>query len=174
MKQKKLGGRSGPPVQTLTCPNLYQKTFDRQESFPSVEIQQKTRSRPERGTKKSHSYRPLKAQASRDGFDYRLITREGDFAIYEQRWQDSENVCYEVIRIQRHEGYEIAGQFIEPAEIFPSSQRWGVDGWTVQTKDAAFEKFRQISAGRTGTTPNLETVGRQTGSQTNSNKTQTK
>ena len=174
MERKKLGGRSGPPVQTFTWPDNYQKSFKRQEPWSQIEKYQKTRSRPERGTKKGHCYRPLRAQFRKDGFDYRLITREGDFAIYEQRWQDSENVCYEVIRIQRHEGYEIAGQFIEPAEIFPSSQRWGVDGWTVQTKDAAFEKFRQISAGRTGTTPNLETVGRQTGSQTNSNKTQTK
>jgi len=54
------------------------------------------------------------------------------------------SVCYEVIRIRRREGFQIDGRFVEPAEVYPNSGAWGMDGWTVLTRDAAFEKLREI------------------------------
>jgi hypothetical protein len=71
-------------------------------------------------------------------------TREGDFAIYEQRWRDSENVCYEVVRIQRCEAQTLFGRQYPAREVYPSSERWGEHGWTVLTKDAAFDKLREL------------------------------
>jgi hypothetical protein len=88
----------------------------------------------------------LQTQFRHDGFNYRQIAREGN-AIYEQSWSNCPNpsVCYEVIRIRRRDGFQIGGRFIEPAEIYPKAEAWGVDGFTLTDKDAAFAKLREIS-----------------------------
>jgi hypothetical protein len=66
-------------------------------------------------------------------------------AIYEQTWKGKEgSAAFEVIRIRRREGFQINGRFVEPAELYPPSGAWGVDGWTMQHKDDAFHKLRKI------------------------------
>jgi NAD-dependent dihydropyrimidine dehydrogenase PreA subunit len=96
--------------------------------------------------KKRHFYKPLPTQFRHDGFEYRLIGRERDAAIYEQRCGGcaDPSVCYEVIRIRRREGFQIGARLVEAAEVYPNSEAWGVDGWTVLSRDAAFEKLREI------------------------------
>ena len=94
--------------------------------------------------RKGH-YKPIATEFNHDGFNYRQITREGDVAIYEQRWRDSENVCYEVVRIRRHEAKTFPdGKFSPAREAYPSSAAWGVDGFTLTDRDAAFAKLREI------------------------------
>jgi hypothetical protein len=107
----------------------------------------KTISTAEGGGKKRHFYKPLPKEFRRDGFTYRQIAREGDAAIYEQTWSGfaDPGVCFEVIRIRRREGFQIDGRFVEPAEVYPTSESWGVDGFTFTDKDAAFAKLREIS-----------------------------
>src|SRR5205823_6035977 len=114
-------------------------------SIPS--LRPKTRATAEAWGEKGHSYKPSPIRFRRDGFDYRQIAREGDAAIYEQRWSGRSNasVCYELIRIRRREGFQIDGRFVEPAEIYPKSEAWGVDGFTLTDKDSAFAKLREIS-----------------------------
>ncbi len=92
--------------------------------------------------RKGHSYKPVPKQFRHDGFSYRQVAREGDLAIYEQRWRDSENLCFEVVRIRRHDGFTIAGNKVEPAEFYPKSASWGIDGFTLTDKDAAFSKLK--------------------------------
>lgn len=106
----------------------------------------KTRAAPEAWSKKSHSCRPLSRQFRRDGFAYRQIAREGNTAIYEQAWSgcSDPSVCYEVIRIRSRGGFQIDGRFVEPAEIYPKAEAWGIDGFTLTDKDAAFEKLRKL------------------------------
>lgn len=100
----------------------------------------------EAGSRKRHSYKPLPTRFRRDGSDYRQIAREGDTAIYEQTWAGCRNpsVCFEVIRVRRREGFHIDGRLVEPAEIYPASEAWGSDGWTLKDRDAAFRKLREI------------------------------
>jgi hypothetical protein len=107
----------------------------------------KTRARAEAWGKERRSYKPLPTRFRRDGFNYRQIAREGDAAIYEQTWSgcSDPSVCYEVVRIRRHEGFQIDGRFIEPAEVYRSSGAWGVDGFTLTDKDEAFAKLRKIN-----------------------------
>src|SRR5438552_18861790 len=107
----------------------------------------KTRATAEAWGKKRHSYKPLPTLFRRDGFEYRQIAREGNAAIYEQTWSGcaEPSVCYEVIRIRRRDGFQIGGRFIEAAEVYPNSKAWGVDGFTLSDKDAAFAKLREIS-----------------------------
>jgi hypothetical protein len=109
--------------------------------------ERKTRPRAEGGTKKGRFYRPLPARFRHNGFDYRQIARKGDAAIYEQRWTGcaEPSVCYEVIRIRRRDGFQISEKFIEPYEVYPNSDAWGVDGFTFTDRNKAFDKFFEIS-----------------------------
>ena len=103
----------------------------------------------ERGDKKGH-YRPIAKEFRHDGFTFRQIVREGDVAVYEQTWNGCANpsVAYEVVRIRRREAREIKGKIIEAAEVYPRPEAWGVDGWTVTTLDAAYEKLRALRSGQ--------------------------
>jgi hypothetical protein len=105
----------------------------------------KTRATVEGGNKKSH-YKSLPKEFRRDGFAFRQIARQGNAAIYEQRWSGcaESSVCYEVIRIRRREGFAIGGRWVPPAEVYPNSEAWGVDGFTLSDKDAAFAKLREV------------------------------
>jgi hypothetical protein len=106
----------------------------------------KTRATAKAWGKKRHAYKPLPTRFWRNGFEYRQIARERDAAIYEQTWSGcaEPSVCYEVIRIRRRDGFQINGRFVEPAEIYPKADAWGVDGFTLTDKDGAFAKPREL------------------------------
>jgi hypothetical protein len=109
-------------------------------------LAEKTRATGEAGTKECHSYKPLPSRFRHDRFDYRQIHRKGDFAIYQQTWRGKQDsAAFEVIRVRRRDGFEINGRFVQPAEIYPNCEAWGVDGFTLTDKDAAFAKLREIS-----------------------------
>ena len=129
------------PAQPETQPAVFEQSV-----LPSAA---KTRATTEPRGKKCHLYKPLPKEFRRDGFTYRQIARERNAAIYEQRWTGcaEPTVCYEVIRIRRREGFQIDGRFVGPAEVYPNSDAWGVDGFTLTDKDAAFAKLREV-AGR--------------------------
>lgn len=107
----------------------------------------KTISTPERRGKKGRFYKPLPKEFRSDGFTYRQIAREADAAIYEQRSSGCSDprVCYEVIRIQRWDGFQIGEKLVEPYEAYPKSETWGVFGFTVTDRDAAFAKLREVA-----------------------------
>jgi hypothetical protein len=108
----------------------------------------KTRATAEAGGKKRRFYKRLPIRFRKDGFNYRQIARDGNAAIYEQTWNGCANpsISYEVIHIRRREGFHIGGRFVEPAEVYPKSEAWGVDGFTLADKDAAFAKLRQLAS----------------------------
>jgi hypothetical protein len=172
MNKSKRAARTAPsPQSEPSSDNRHNRHVCQAEVLIPASI--KTRPGPERGGKKGPFYKPLATQFQHGGFQYRQIVREGDFAIYEQRWirpdgKLSENVAYEVIRIRRREAFQIGDNFVEPAEIYPRSKAWGTDGFTLTDRDSAFNKFRQMSPGgpanqsgtgrgRTGTPEQTET-----------------
>jgi len=108
----------------------------------------KTRASGEGGGKKGRFYKSLPKEFCHDGFQYRQIACEEGAAIYEQRCNGfaEPSLSYEVIRVRRREGFLIGDRFIEPAEIYPKAEAWGVDGFTFTDKDAAFAKLREIKA----------------------------
>ena len=107
----------------------------------------KTISVAEGGSKKGHFYKPLPKEFGRGGFEYRQIAREGNGAIYEQRWTGyaEPSVCYEVIRVRYRDRFQIGGRFVEAAELYPASKLWGTDGFTITFRDAAFAKLRELA-----------------------------
>ena|SRR5438876_6764741 len=123
------------------------KSAKRTLPFPRDGFDIKTRATAKALGKKRHAYKRLPTQFRHGGFNYRQICREGNAAIYEQTWSgcSEPSVCYEIIRIRRRDGFQIGGRFIEAAEVYPNSKAWGVDGFTLSDKDAAFAKLREIS-----------------------------
>jgi hypothetical protein len=111
-------------------------------------LPEKTRARAEARNSKGHFYKPLPTRIRRNGFDYCQIAREGDAAIYEQTWRGraDPSPCYEVIRIKRRAGFVVDGRVVEPAEVYPPTERWGADGLTFINRDKASSKFFEISA----------------------------
>lgn len=89
--------------------------------LPIPSLTPKASATAERGNKKSR-YKSLPKEFRRDGFAFRQIARQGNAAIYEQRWTGcaEPSVCYEVIRIRRREGFEIGGRWVPPAEVYPN------------------------------------------------------
>jgi len=108
---------------------------------------EKTRASAEGGGKKGRFHKRLQNEFRHDGFQYRQIAREGCAAVYEQRASGcaQRSVSYEVIRVRLREGFQIDGRFVEPAEMYPKAEAWGVDGFTFTDKDAAFAKLREIN-----------------------------
>jgi hypothetical protein len=105
-----------------------------------------TRSTVEGGTKKG-PFRILPKEFRHDGFAYRQIAREGDIAIYEQRWNGcaEPSICYELVRVRYRDGFHIGSRFVEPAEAYSNSEAWGANGFTFTDRDAAFAKLRELA-----------------------------
>jgi hypothetical protein len=124
------------------------KAINRALSFPRGTLDIKTRATAEGGGKKGRFYKPLQKEFRRDGFNYRQVAREGRTAIYKQTWNGGSDpkVCYEVVRIRRRNGFQIDGRLVQAAEVYPNSETWGVDGFTLTDKDAAFAKLREARA----------------------------
>jgi len=97
-------------------------------------------------SRKGHSYKPLPLEFHSHGFSYRQIARQGDWAIYAQGCQDSENVCYEVVRIRRQEAKTFpSGRSYPAREVYPASETWGTAGFTFADSNKAWDKFFEIS-----------------------------
>ena len=115
-------------------------------SDPIPPLAPKTSATAEAWSKKSH-YRPLAKAFPHEGFTFRQIARTKNAAIYEQTWNGCRNpsICYEVIRIRRRQGFQIAGRFVEPAEVYAASELWGADGFAFTNRESASVKFSEIS-----------------------------
>src|SRR5690242_2716393 len=111
-------------------PAEYSGALAGSHSVPSTAS--RTRATAEAQGKESHCYRPLPKEFRRDGFDYREIARESNTAIYSQAWSGCSDpvICFELVRVRQRAGFWIHGRFVEPAEVYPNSEAWGVDGWT--------------------------------------------
>lgn len=91
----------------------------------------------------TEKYKLLKEEISKDGFLLKQIKRKKNKAIYEQT-RDGRIFSYEVIVISKHEGYNIAGNFIEPSEMYPSTAQWGVKGFTFTNIEDAEKKYKTL------------------------------
>lgn len=89
----------------------------------------------------------LEKEFKKKGFNHKQLKRDGELAIYE-RWKDVEAPHFEVIKIGSHNGYELGGTYIEPAETYPSDGQWGTAGWTYLALEEAEKKFKYLLRGR--------------------------
>jgi len=91
-------------------------------------------------------------------YEYTLIKREGDVAIYAQ-WCEGRIIAYEVYEVKKIAAQNLNGYDYPAKETSPSSSQWGNNAFTVWTLEKAEEKFRLIKR-------NLENKKERDGSKT--------
>ena len=79
------------------------------------------------------------------GFTLTQLKRAGRVAIYVQA-KRRQPPAYEVVLIRKHEAYTAFGKEIPAGECYPSSEQWGLCGFTYRTIEAAERKFRELTA----------------------------
>lgn len=85
--------------------------------------------------------KPLSDSFTSKKFNFTLIKREGDIALYERKREGWVNPGYEVIRVRKYPTYEIGGATVEAHEAFPPDEEWGQEGWSLPNLERANEKF---------------------------------
>jgi hypothetical protein len=88
------------------------------------------------------------------GNDFLLIKRSGNVGLFQEKKYNS----YELIIIQSHNGREIMGNVIPPAEFAPSDESWGSKGWTYTIESDALKKFDELCEIALTTPPKTITV----------------
>ena len=78
------------------------------------------------------------------GFNFKQVRRDKDVAIYKKKATNHIGHSYEVIKISRHNGYKLGGNYVHPAETYPSNSLWGTHGWTCQTIESAERRFDEL------------------------------
>ena len=79
------------------------------------------------------------------GFDFKLLARDGDIALFRKTKPRLRFESLEVVIIQRHETFKIEGKLIPAGEHLPSSEQWGSKGWTFSDKTSAERKAEELS-----------------------------
>lgn len=96
----------------------------------------------------------LPTQFHKRGFSFKQIERKNGFAIYSKFKLNTKILSYEVIEILSHNGYTLGNTEIPASETFPSSEQWGIKGWTYDDLTAAKKKFLDL----TDKTANVEEI----------------
>ena len=84
---------------------------------------------------------------SANGFHFVQLAREGAWALYRKEKPDW--VGFEVVRFRRRGSRRVFGKTVAPKEVYPPSEKWGVDGFSLMTEAAARRKMallRTVSA----------------------------
>ncbi len=93
----------------------------------------------------SSKYKDVETVISKGSYILRQIWRKNNYAIYSQERKDSGRICaYEAIRIRTHEGFEMGERVIEPSELYPSSEKFGLDGFCCPNERCAHEKINDM------------------------------
>jgi len=99
---------------------------------------------------KNREMRKIPAQFTKKGFEYRLVSRNGDIAIYEQS-SDTQK-WYEVVVIKKikETEFNMDGRLVvsPPREKYPSDNEWGTLGWTFHTLPDAQVKAEEVKMSR--------------------------
>jgi len=82
-------------------------------------------------------------RADQKGYSFKQLVRKNGWAIY-SKTKDS-HTSFEVIKVQEHGDYMIAGTKIEAAECMPSSSTWGDFGFSYLTLEQAKSKFSEVT-----------------------------
>lgn len=83
-------------------------------------------------------------------FIFDEVERKGRYAIYEKFLVDppevDASIGFEVIVIQKQKEHERFGQTFPAKELYPSSETWGIYGFTFYHLRDAHDKFKELSS----------------------------
>jgi hypothetical protein len=98
------------------------------------------------------THKPVKTEFRWTGDGYgnanarliKQVKRVGDIAMYSRTTEKTGQIDgYEVVRISRHNGYTLGGQYVAPAETYPGSSQFGKSAWSCSTLDRAEALFAE-------------------------------
>lgn len=69
-----------------------------------------------------------------EGYNFKLMNRQGDIALFQQFTFTEMPVAYEIIIVQRN----------KKKEYPPKTEDWGKLGWSFSTLEVALKKFNEI------------------------------
>lgn len=81
----------------------------------------------------------IKEQFRKDGFNFQLIKRKGNWAIFE-KFKDKNTPSYEIVKIRkRTKDSKIQGKLVSRKgdEYYPCSSEWGTYGFTATSLEYA-------------------------------------
>lgn len=89
------------------------------------------------------NHKPLKDFFKKYGYDFKMIKRTKNKAIFVQT-NRSKIYSYEVVIISKHDGFYLGENYIEPSETYPSNSEWGIKGFTYKTLEEAEDKYKTL------------------------------
>jgi len=103
-------------------------------------------------------FKILPLEFSKNQFDFKQIKREANVAIYSKVKKSidiegeacpQKQLHYEVIKINRHDAYFLAGNKISAGESYPSNEQWGNRGLSTNSLERAEEIFKEFLKDKT-------------------------
>lgn len=81
----------------------------------------------------------------RNGFKHTVLRRDGMVALVERQHSAVSLPHWEVVKIRVSPEKLVGERAYTEAEVYPSSERWGTDGWTYTTLEDAMAKFDELT-----------------------------
>jgi hypothetical protein len=92
---------------------------------------------------------PLPASFRSGGFDFRLVKRTGDIALFEKRKPTHTRSFFEVVIVQKRKEATFPSGRVTPAhEAMPASEQWGSAGWSYSDLEGAEKRFKSLVESR--------------------------
>ena len=93
--------------------------------------------------------RVLPERFRKGGFDFQLVERRGDLALFVITKPNWTHPSYEVVIVRKHPARKITGRDSRvreygDREAMPKSEDWGIYGWTYSDLERAKARFKQL------------------------------
>ena len=88
--------------------------------------------------------RTLKATFRLDGFEFKLLKRNGLVALFEKSKDEHTHPSFEVVILQVYPATKLWGVEQPERETMPHNEQWGKAGWTFQEREAAEKQYREL------------------------------
>ena|SRR5258705_9977944 len=88
----------------------------------------------------------LETKFKSNGFTHVQIARKGNLAIYKRfkKIRDVKICYFEVVIVRVSPEWTAFGQTFPEVEKYPTAKQWGVDGWTYNDLESAWDRLWQI------------------------------
>ncbi len=86
----------------------------------------------------------MPTQFRSDGFNFRLVRRDGMVALLSKQKTQHDRPSFEVVVIQTRPAERIFGRELPEREAMPGSECWGRFGWSYGDRAGATARFNQL------------------------------
>lgn len=87
--------------------------------------------------------KPIDKTFRKSGLEYKQVFRDGPWCIYRQTKPGTQIERFEVVKLKVEKAHTFPNGKTSPKrEAFPSSEEWGVRGWTCLDLEAAHRRLK--------------------------------